>query len=203
MDEHARISEEVFSAAHSEFKSLDFFYFHNCIYENVWKDASIMALRIPIDEDTPQVWKEWCVEHGTRINKTLADIRTKYLEGFPASFDVVIMPERASLANAGMGNYVLPNVYPAHFPAHLAGNAHPQAGQPDLDTLAAYLSTVWVDMMLQDKIKAPPKGSVNEVAFARSNQNLGKNPGFDVGIATNNNGALVSNASDFTSGLRL
>ena len=31
----------------------------------------------------------------------------------------VIMPERASLANAGMGNYVLPNVYPAHFPAHL------------------------------------------------------------------------------------
>ena len=168
--------------------------------ENVWKDASIMALRIPIDEDTPQVWKEWCVEHGTRINKTLADIRTKYLEGFPASFDVVIMPERASLANAGMGNYVLPNVYPAHFPAHLAGNAHPQAGQPDLDTLAAYLSTVWVDMMLQDKIKAPPKGSVNEVAIARSNQNLGINPGFDVGIATNNNGALVCNASDFTSG---
>ena len=38
MDEHAKISEEIFSAAHSEFKSLDFFYFHNCIYENVWKD---------------------------------------------------------------------------------------------------------------------------------------------------------------------
>ena len=38
MDEHAQISEEIFSAAHSEFKSLDFFYFHNCIYENVWKD---------------------------------------------------------------------------------------------------------------------------------------------------------------------
>ncbi len=38
MDEHAQISEEIFSAANSEFKSLDFFYFHNCIYENVWKD---------------------------------------------------------------------------------------------------------------------------------------------------------------------
>ena len=38
MDEHAKISEEIFSAAHSEFKSLDFFYFHNCIYESVWKD---------------------------------------------------------------------------------------------------------------------------------------------------------------------
>ena len=145
--------------------------------ENVWKDASIMALRIPIDEDTPQVWKEWCVEHGTRLNKTLADIRTKYLEGFPDNFDVVIMPERASLANAGMGNYVLPNVYPAHFPAHLAGNAHPQAGEPDLDTLATYLSTVWIDMMLQDKIKAPPKGSVHEVTIAPSAQNSCVNTG--------------------------
>ena len=38
MDEHTKICEEVFSAANSEFKSLDFFYFHNCIYENVWRD---------------------------------------------------------------------------------------------------------------------------------------------------------------------
>ncbi len=38
MDEHAKISEEIFSAVNSEFKSLDFFYFHNCIYENVWID---------------------------------------------------------------------------------------------------------------------------------------------------------------------
>ena len=153
--------------------------------ENVWKDASVMTLRIPIDEDTPQSWKEWCMEHGSRLNKSLADIRTKYLEGFPDNFDVVIMPERASLANAGMGNYVLPNVYPAHFPAHLAGNANPQAGQPDLDTLATYLSTVWVDMMLQDKIKAPPKGSVHEVGIAQSGQNLGINPGFEGIVATN------------------
>ena len=38
MDEHAKICEEIFSAANSEFKSLDFFYFHNCIYESVWKE---------------------------------------------------------------------------------------------------------------------------------------------------------------------
>ena len=38
MDEHAKRCEEIFSAANSEFKSLDFFYFHNCIYESVWKD---------------------------------------------------------------------------------------------------------------------------------------------------------------------
>ncbi len=38
MDDHAKNCEEVFSAARSEFKSLDYFYFHNCVYENLWKD---------------------------------------------------------------------------------------------------------------------------------------------------------------------
>jgi hypothetical protein len=38
MDPHIRICEELFSAATSEFKNLEFFYFHNCIYEGVWKD---------------------------------------------------------------------------------------------------------------------------------------------------------------------
>lgn len=38
MDWHARVSEELFSAASSEFKRLEYFYFHNFIYEKVWKD---------------------------------------------------------------------------------------------------------------------------------------------------------------------
>jgi uncharacterized protein with von Willebrand factor type A (vWA) domain len=38
MDPHIRLCEELFSAAHSEFKHLEFFYFHNCVYEAVWKD---------------------------------------------------------------------------------------------------------------------------------------------------------------------
>ncbi len=37
MDEHVRISAELFSAARSEFKHLEYFYFHNCPYEVVWK----------------------------------------------------------------------------------------------------------------------------------------------------------------------
>ncbi len=36
MDDHVRASEELFSAARSEFKHLAFFYFHNCPYERVW-----------------------------------------------------------------------------------------------------------------------------------------------------------------------
>ena len=38
MDPHIKLTEELFSAATSEFKSLEFFYFHNCPYEAVWKD---------------------------------------------------------------------------------------------------------------------------------------------------------------------
>ncbi|NQY50654.1 MAG: VWA domain-containing protein [Colwellia sp.] len=38
MDEYIQTCEELFSAAHSEFKYLEFFYFHNCVYEKVWRD---------------------------------------------------------------------------------------------------------------------------------------------------------------------
>ena len=38
MDGHVRVVEELFSAATSEFKHLEFFYFHNCPYEGLWKD---------------------------------------------------------------------------------------------------------------------------------------------------------------------
>jgi uncharacterized protein len=39
MDDHIRICEELFSAARGEFKHLVHFYFHNCLYDTVWKDS--------------------------------------------------------------------------------------------------------------------------------------------------------------------
>jgi uncharacterized protein with von Willebrand factor type A (vWA) domain len=39
MEDHVRICEELFSAARSEFKHLIHFYFHNCIYDSVWRDS--------------------------------------------------------------------------------------------------------------------------------------------------------------------
>jgi uncharacterized protein with von Willebrand factor type A (vWA) domain len=38
MDDHVRVCEELFSAARSEFKHLEYFYFHNFIYESMWKN---------------------------------------------------------------------------------------------------------------------------------------------------------------------
>jgi uncharacterized protein with von Willebrand factor type A (vWA) domain len=37
MDWHIKITEELFSAARTEFKHMEHFYFHNCLYERVWK----------------------------------------------------------------------------------------------------------------------------------------------------------------------
>ena len=38
MDPHVKVVQELFSAARSEFKHLEYFYFHNCLYEGVWRD---------------------------------------------------------------------------------------------------------------------------------------------------------------------
>ncbi|HJU18076.1 MAG TPA: VWA domain-containing protein [Stellaceae bacterium] len=39
MEDHVRTCEELFSAARSEFKHLFHFYFHNCVYDSVWRDS--------------------------------------------------------------------------------------------------------------------------------------------------------------------
>lgn len=38
MDDHIRTCEELFSAARAEFKHLEPYYFHNCVYEGLWRD---------------------------------------------------------------------------------------------------------------------------------------------------------------------
>ena len=38
MDSYIKLVEELFSAARTEFKHLEYFYYHNCLYEGVWKD---------------------------------------------------------------------------------------------------------------------------------------------------------------------
>ena len=38
MDDHVKVCAELFSAARTEFKHLEHYYFHNCVYETIWKD---------------------------------------------------------------------------------------------------------------------------------------------------------------------
>ena len=50
MDPHIRVCEELFSAARTEFKHLEYFYFHNFIYESVWK-SNVRRMN-----ETTQTW---------------------------------------------------------------------------------------------------------------------------------------------------
>ena len=51
MDPYVRICEELFSACKTEFKHLEYFYFHNFIYESVWKNnARRYSEKTPIEE---------------------------------------------------------------------------------------------------------------------------------------------------------
>ena len=54
MDPHIKVVEELFSAARAEFKHLEYYYFHNCLYEGVWRDN-----RRRYDQQTPT----WDVLH--------------------------------------------------------------------------------------------------------------------------------------------
>ena len=51
MDPHIKVVEELFSAARAEFKHLEYFYFHNCLYEGLWRDnRRRWEAQIPTDE---------------------------------------------------------------------------------------------------------------------------------------------------------
>jgi uncharacterized protein len=51
MDPYIRLVEELFSAARTEFKHLEYYYFHNCLYEGVWRDnARRWDAQIPTQE---------------------------------------------------------------------------------------------------------------------------------------------------------
>ena len=61
MDEHVRLCEELFSAARAEFKHLEHFYFHNCLYERVWRDNA-------------RRWEQWTATVDV-MHKYAADYR--------------------------------------------------------------------------------------------------------------------------------
>ena len=51
MDPHIKLVEELFSAARSEFKNLESYYFHNCLYEGIWRDNERRwNKQVPTDE---------------------------------------------------------------------------------------------------------------------------------------------------------
>ncbi|MEJ7138643.1 vWA domain-containing protein [Amphibiibacter pelophylacis] len=50
MDDHVQAVQNLFSAARSEFRQLEFFYFHNCVYEHVWRSRAGSSQRLSTQE---------------------------------------------------------------------------------------------------------------------------------------------------------
>ena len=60
MDPHVKVCEEIFSATRAEFKKLEHFYFHNFVYETVWRDNNMRNnMRLP----TSQLMNTYSADH--------------------------------------------------------------------------------------------------------------------------------------------
>ena len=62
MDDYIKLCETLFSAARTEFKHLEYFYFHNCLYESVWQDNSRRQNeRLPVQDILNRYGKDYKV----------------------------------------------------------------------------------------------------------------------------------------------
>jgi len=59
MDPHVEVCEELFSAAKSEFRHLEYFYFHNCVYDHVWRDNARRQMRIATFDILHKYGTDW------------------------------------------------------------------------------------------------------------------------------------------------
>ena len=126
--------------------------------EAEWEEANMAKVGIDFVPDAPFLWGEWVKNMQRKLGKTNAQARTKYLRGFPSSFNLVIVPEQMA---PGAGNYVFPAVFPAHHPN--AGNADPLAGQPDLHAMALAFYPTWANMIQLGQIRPVPRGMAHKV----------------------------------------
>ena len=121
--------------------------------EAEWEEATMSKVGIEYDANAPFLWEEWVKNLQRKLGKTNAQARTKYLRGFPPSFNLVIVPEQMAPGN---GNYVFPANFPAHHPD--AGNADPNAGEPDIHAMALAFYPTWSNMIKLGQIRTIPKG---------------------------------------------
>ena len=126
--------------------------------ENEWTDATMATVGIKYTCGAVFKWAEYVDRLAEKLNKSERDKRVKYLAGFPSSFDVMIVPERA---RGAVGNYTHPANYPAHHPD--AGTAHPLAGQPDIHAIAQAFYSEWARMIRTGAIKSVPRGMANRI----------------------------------------
>ena len=122
-------------------------------------EATMAKAGIDFTPEAVFQWLNYVDELGDKIGKSLRQKRTRYLEGFPESFDSVITAER--MCGDEDGTYKIPATYPSHHPK--AGENHPDRGKPDLDAIAIAFYPEWTRKIHSGAIRRVPKGSVYQV----------------------------------------
>ena len=151
-----------------------------------WKEATIASAGIKYSPKAVFEWANYVNILADKLGKSEMEKRVKYLAGFPSSFDVLVVAERA---RPGNGSYLHPANYPAHHPQ--AGNAHPLAGQPDIVATATAFYGEWARMCNEGLIKSIPKGFARRVDSDDDSASDGEHANLARNRATTNTVCLV------------
>jgi uncharacterized protein len=113
MDDHIKRTEELFSAAKSEFKHLEFFYFHNCVYDYLWKKNQ---------RRHAERFSSWDVLH-----KYSADYKLIFVGDATMSPSEVLQPGGSVEYNNAEPGAVWLQRFASQFPHHAWLNPEPEA----------------------------------------------------------------------------
>jgi uncharacterized protein len=112
MDEHIKRVEELFSATKAEFKHLEFYYFHNCVYERLWRSN---RRRFAEKFDTVDV-----------LRKYNADYRLVFVGDATMSPYEILQPGGSVEHNNPEAGAVWLQRFTQHFPKHVWINPEPE-----------------------------------------------------------------------------
>ncbi len=112
MDEHIKRVEELFSATKSEFKHLEFYYFHNCVYERLWRNN---RRRFAEKFDTVDV-----------LRKYNADYKLIFVGDATMSPYEVLQPGGSVEHNNPEAGAIWLQRFTQHFPKHVWINPEPE-----------------------------------------------------------------------------
>ena len=125
------------------------------IFENEWDDLTIASLALRITTMTLFVLAERIHSLARKIRKSNAQMKRKFLEALPTQCAHFKSHYMNDMVHNG---YAFPANYPAYYPAHLAGQPHPFAGQPDINSLARKMYSEWIDLIASGAWAKVPKG---------------------------------------------
>ena len=128
-----------------------------------WDRATMARVGIQYADNAIFKWIEWIKLKSQIFHppKTPEQLRVKFLEGFPESFDSVLISERL---NGTLGGYLYPTTYPEWHPKYdskTPTTAHEFAGKPDIDAAGLAFYPEWSRRVKVGLIKALPRGSVH------------------------------------------